>query len=119
MKTQTRLRRLLTISLFSLVGGCSTLSENLPDQTTSAEIAIGCRVLDAATTLHIISEGGYELNPIMKKVLSFGNPQFFLVEAAVSAYWWYIKDDVSKETMAVVAAASCSMLPNNLIQLTK
>jgi hypothetical protein len=90
-----------------VLSGCTVLA--------SKEAVVGCQAADTASTLHGISLGAREANPIVAWIMEkSGTPGFIAVKAGVTLLVLYHYPAISADLLAVANGVTCAAAAHNL-----
>jgi hypothetical protein len=93
--------------LVCLLSGCALLA--------SKEAVIGCQTADTVTTLHGLSLGAKEANPIVAWILEkSGTPGFIAVKAGVTLLVLYHYPVISADLLALANGVTCAAAAHNM-----
>jgi len=88
--------------------GCSTLA--------SRGAVVGCQAADTATTLHALSLGGRERNPVVRALLdTFGPEGFIAAKIGVTLLVLHSYPALSMDLLATIDGITCAAAANNAV----
>jgi hypothetical protein len=96
-----------TVLACVLCTGCAVL------ETRGAVVA--CQAADAATTLHAVSRGAREANPVVEWLLETTGPGGFIAaKIAVTLLFLKVYPDISSDLVVLVNGLTCGVAAHNL-----
>ncbi len=91
-----------------LLAGCNTLA--------SREAVVGCQAADTVTTLHGLSAGAREANPLVAKLIqNYGTEGFAAAKAGVTLLMLYYYPALSRDLVATLDGLSCGVAAHNAL----
>ena len=94
------------------LSGCSTLA--------SRGAVVGCQAADTATTLHALSLGARERNPVVRFLLEkFGEEGFVAAKIGVSLLILHSYPALSMDFLATIDGITCAAAANNAVVARK
>lgn len=79
------------------------------------EAVVGCQTADTVTTLHGISLGAREANPVVGWIMEkSGTPGFIAVKAAVTLLVLHHYPAISADLLAIANGVTCAAAAHNL-----
>lgn len=82
---------------------------------SSREAVVGCQAADTVTTLHGLSLGAREANPIVAWIMEkSGTPGFIAVKAGVTLLVLYHYPAISADLLAVANGVTCAAAAHNM-----
>ena len=98
--------RMLVLGL-CLLAGCAVL------ETKGA--VVGCQAADTATTLHALSLGAREANPVVQWLLdTFGPTGFIAAKVGVTLLFLHYYPEISSDVVILVNGVTCAVAAHNL-----
>jgi len=89
-----------------LLAGCNTLA--------SRGAVVGCQAADTATTLHGLSQGAREVNPVVAGLIDkFGKEGFVAVKVGITLLVLHYYPVVSRDLLATVDGVTCGVAAHN------
>jgi hypothetical protein len=93
--------------LVCALNGCALLA--------SKEAVVGCQTADTVTTLHGLSLGAQEANPIVAWIMEkSGTPGFIAVKAGVTLLVLYHYPAISADLLAAANGITCAAAAHNM-----
>ena len=104
--------RALALLAVVALSGCGTLA--------SRGAVVGCQAADTATTLHALSLGAKERNPIVRALLeTFGAQGFVAAKIGVTLLVLHSYPALSMDLLATIDGITCAAAANNAVVARK
>ncbi|HEU0259204.1 MAG TPA: DUF5658 family protein [Burkholderiales bacterium] len=95
------------VLVLCLLSGCAVL------ETKGA--VVGCQAADTVTTLHAVSLGAREANPVVRWLLeTFGPGGFIAAKVGVTLLFLHYYPDISSDVVILVNGVTCAVAAHNL-----
>jgi hypothetical protein len=100
------------VALALALSGCSTLA--------SRGAVVGCQAADTGTTLHALSLGAKERNPVVRSLLdNFGTEGFIAAKIGVTLLILHSYPALSMDLLATIDGITCAAAVNNALVARK